>query len=132
LPLQYDYLSGATVEEAVTSSLIAALDQLSVEYGSADPADWLQPISTIGWDPIGAVGVPDTIWMNRGTYNQIVRLGGRVWAENVIAPGQSGDPTSPHFADQLPLYASWTYKEMRLTKADLSGHTESVMELEVP
>jgi acyl-homoserine lactone acylase PvdQ len=70
--------------------------------------------------------------MNRGTYNQIVHLGGRTWAENVIAPGQSGEPSSPHFADQLPLYASWTYKEMRLTKADLKGHTESVVELEVP
>lgn len=132
LPLQYDYLGGVTVEVAVTNALIAALDQLSVDYGSSDPAHWRQPISTITWEPIGAVGVPDTIWMNRGTYNQIVHLGGRTWAENVIAPGQSGEPSSPHFADQLPLYASWTYKEMRLTKADLKGHTESVVELEVP
>jgi penicillin amidase len=132
LPLQYDYLEGASVEQAVTDALIAALDQLTSQYGSADPADWLQPISTISWDPIGAVGVPATIWMNRGTYNQIVELSGRVRAENVIAPGQSGDPTSPHFADQLPLYATWRYKDMRLTLADLVGHTESVTQLTVP
>jgi penicillin amidase len=132
LPLQYDYLGGSTVEAAVTNALIAALDQLAVEFGTADMSGWRQPISTISWEPIGAVGVPDTIWMNRGTYNQIVHLGARGRAENVIAPGQSGDPFSAHFADQLALYASWTYKEMRLTLADLEGHTESVVELEVP
>jgi acyl-homoserine lactone acylase PvdQ len=35
-----------------------------------------------------------------------------------IAPGQSGDPTSPHFADQLELYATWEYKEMVLRRVD--------------
>jgi acyl-homoserine lactone acylase PvdQ len=132
LPLQYDYLEGETVEAAVTTALIAALDQLEVEFGSADMADWRQPISTISWDPIGAVGVPDTIWMNRGTYNQIVHLGTRGSAENVIAPGQSGDPTSPHFSDQLALYASWAYKEMRLTESNIAEHAESIVDLAIP
>lgn len=132
LPLAYDYLGGESVEEAVTGALVAALDELTATYGSADPADWRQPISTISWSPIGAAGVPDTIWMNRGTYNQIVHLGRRTWAENVVAPGQSGEPTSPHFADQLELYATWTYKPMRLTRADLRGHVESVKVLRVP
>jgi acyl-homoserine lactone acylase PvdQ len=55
-----------------------------------------------------------------------------VSAENVVAPGQSGEATSPHFADQLDLYATWTYKPMRLTRSDLRGHTESVVELTIP
>jgi acyl-homoserine-lactone acylase len=69
--------------------------------------------------------------MNRGTYNQLVRLGpGRhLWAENVVAPGQSGDPASPHFADQLQLYASWRYKPMRLDHSDLAGHVSSATSL---
>jgi acyl-homoserine lactone acylase PvdQ len=37
-----------------------------------------------------------------------------LYGQNVVAPGQSGDPFSPHFSDQLPLYASWAYKAMRL------------------
>jgi acyl-homoserine lactone acylase PvdQ len=57
--------------------------------------------------------------MNRGTYNQIAELGTLTRAENVIAPGQSGEATSPHFADQLGLYATWTYKPMHLTRDDL-------------
>ncbi len=36
-------------------------------------------------------------------------------AQNVLQPGQSGDPSSAHFADQLPLYRSWTFKPMPLT-----------------
>ena len=119
LSLGYDYLEGATVEEAVTDALVAALDELAAEHGSADPADWRQPISVIRWTPQGAGSVPDTIWMNRGTYNQLVHLRGRVEAWNVISPGQSGDPFSPHFADQLQLYATWEYKPMLLRLVDV-------------
>lgn len=121
LPLQYDYLEGETVEEAVTGALIAALDGLEGQYGSAASADWLQPISVINWSPVGIGTVPDTIWMNRGTYNQLVDLRRHVSAWNVISPGQSGDPTSPHFADQLELYATWRYKPMELRRPSAGG-----------
>jgi len=53
-------------------------------------------------------------------------------AQNVIAPGQSGDPASPHFADQLPLYANWRYKPMRLDESDLAGHISSTTILQPP
>jgi penicillin amidase len=133
LPLNYDYLDGQSVTDAVTSSLIDALDQLEVSYGTSVVDDWHQPVSTIDWAPLpAAAGVGSTIWMNRGTYNQIVDLRGNVSAENVIAPGQSEDPTSPHWSDQLGLYATWTYKPMRLSKADLKGHVESQVTLTLP
>jgi penicillin amidase len=131
LPLRYDYLGGETVEQATTGALIEALDVLTAEYGSADPADWLQPIAEIVWHPLGLGRVPNTIWMNRGTYNQIIQVGpeGTLVGENVVAPGQSGNPFSPHFSDQLDLYATWAYKPMRLTGADLIGHIESILVL---
>ncbi len=133
LPLAYDYLEGATPTEAVTDALVAALDALTVDYGTADMSAWMQPISFINWAPLPLTPpVSSTIWMNRGTYNQIVHLRGNVTAQNVISPGQSGDPTSPHFADQLELYATWTYKPMRLSKADLKGFIESTTVLRVP
>jgi len=131
LPLAHDYLDGQTADAAVTAALVHALDQLAGRYGP-DPAGWLQPAARISWAALPLVPqVPDTIWMNRGTYNQIVRLGpGRhLWGENVVAPGQSGDPTSPHFADQLTLYATWRYKPMRLDLPDLTGHVVSTTRL---
>jgi penicillin G amidase len=127
LPLSYPYLDGEPVDTAVTASLVTALDQLAARYGT-DPNGWLQPVAHIVWEPLPLVpAVPDTIWMNRGTYNQLVRLGpgNQLTARNVVAPGQSGDPASPHFADQLPLYANWLYKPMRLDRSGLTGHITS-------
>lgn len=133
LPLQYDYLEGVTPGAAVTGALIGALDGLTADYGTADMSLWQQPISVIHWAPLPLTpGLPDTIWMNRGTYNQIVHLGGNVTAQNVISPGQSGDASSPHFSDQLALYSTWTYKPMRLSKADLRGFIESTVTLSLP
>jgi len=131
LPLQHDYLGGETAEEALTYALIDTLDVLTAQYGTADMAGWLQPAAEIVWSPIGAGSVPNTLWMNRGTYNQIVHLGPgpELYGMNVIAPGQSGDPFSPHFADQLSLYATWAYKPMRLNRTDLRGNIESITRL---
>jgi penicillin amidase len=131
LPLLHDYLAGQPVDQALTNALIDALDQLTLQYGSAEVADWLQPVAQIYWEPLGAGSVPNTIWMNRGTYNQIVHLGKgpQLYGENVIAPGQSGDPFSPHFADQLQLYATWTYKPMHLNRSDLVDYMDSMVKL---
>ena len=131
VPLFHDYLDGQTVSGAVTGALIDALDSLTGTYGTSDMSTWLAPAAVTTWTPIGAIGVPDTPWMNRGTYNQITHLGrgAKMSAQNVIAPGQSGDPRSPHFADQLLNYATWSYKPMRLNKASLQGNTESTLVL---
>ncbi|HEY3631548.1 MAG TPA: penicillin acylase family protein [Jatrophihabitantaceae bacterium] len=127
LPLAVHYLHGASLRDALTASLDAATTQLTSRYGSPDPKTWLTADVSINWSPQGAGTVPATPWMNRGIYNQIVSFGrhGGIQAENVVAPGQSGDPRSPHFADQLQLYATWTYKPMRLDRSDLAGHTTS-------
>ena len=132
VPLRHNYLGGESVAAAVTGALIDALDSLTASYGSASIASWLQPAPMTSWSPIGAVGVPETPWMNRGTYNQITRVArnGNMFAQNVIAPGQSGNPFSPHFADQLLNYATWTYKPMRLNRASLKGNTESTTVLQ--
>ena len=134
LPVQGDYLGGGTIGAAVTASLVAALDDLTAQYGTADMSRWLQKRAEIFWTPGGIGSVPNTIWMNRGTYNQLVHLGHgeQLHAMNVIAPGQSGDFRSPHFADQLPLYETFTYKPMRLTLGDQLQHAESVTRLRVP
>jgi penicillin amidase len=134
LPLSHPYLDGESAGAAVTAALVTALDQLAARYG-ADPNGWLQPVAHIAWEPLPLVtAVPDTIWMNRGTYNQLVHLGpgNQLTAHNVVAPGQSGDPASPHFDDQLPLYKDWLYKPMRLDRADLTGNITSTTVLRPP
>jgi penicillin amidase len=131
VPLLHDYLDGQSADDVMTATLITALDTLQARYGSANPSDWHQPIAHIVWTPLGIGKVPNTIWMNRGTYNQIVHLGKgpQMYGQNVVAPGQSGDPGSVHFADQLPLYANWLYKPMRLNRQDLQGVIQSSITL---
>lgn len=132
IPLLHDYIgAGTTVGDAVTASLVAALDRVETRFGSSSPADWRQKVAVIKWTPQGIGQVPDTIWMNRGTYNQLVHLGKgpQHFAFNVVAPGQSGIVSSPHFADQLALYTTWRYKPMRLDRNDLHGHAESSITL---
>ena len=134
LPVQADYLGGQTIGQALTKSLVKALDGLATSFGSADMSTWLQKRAEIHWTPGGIGSVPNTLWMNRGTYNQLVHLGhgSGMYAQNVISPGQSGDYRSPHFADQLELYATWTYKPMRLRTHDQLKHAESVTRLQLP
>ncbi len=133
LPLTADYLDGGSLRSLVTGSLVTALDRLTTQYGTADPGRWHPPVATLAYPPLGAGTTLLTPFKDRGTYNQVVSLlPGGPEGENVVAPGQSGDVRSPHFTDQLDLYATWRYKPMRLTRADLVGHTSSTLLLHVP
>ncbi len=133
LPLSAGYLGGGSLRTLVTGSLVTALDRLAVQFGTGDPGRWHLPVATLAYPPLGAGATLLTPFKDRGTYNQVVSLlpGGPV-GENVVAPGQSGDVRSPHFTDQLGLYATWRYKPMRLTRADLAGHTSGTLVLAVP
>ncbi len=133
LPLHYDYLHGEPAWRAATITLRATLASLTARYHSADTDRWLLPVVRTRWQPLGLGHVASTPWMNRGTYNQVVRLGpGRaLTAVNVDPPGESGLAGSPYFADQLRLYANWRHKPMRLSAAALRGHVTSDIVLTV-
>lgn len=129
VPLQATYLIGQSFETLVTTQLVLAANELTTTYGS-NPNNWLRTTLVNVWSSNSAVPTQQTPHMNRGTYNQIVHLvpGGWPIGENVVAPGQSGNPASPHATDQLSLYATWQYKPMRLARADVELHAESTVE----
>jgi acyl-homoserine-lactone acylase len=54
----------------------------------------------------------------------IVEFGKRVRARAITAGGESGDPASPHFADQIQRYASGDLREVYFYPDQLKGHTE--------
>jgi hypothetical protein len=122
--LNYNYLGGRDKNQLIVNALQAALAELETQYGS-DMSTWLTPVRMQSYDAQGALpaAYASHPYMNRGTYNQIaeMRSGGSLPnARNVIPPGQSGlvvlpGTPSPHAYDQVALYASWTYKPMRLT-----------------
>jgi penicillin amidase len=86
-----------------------------------DPAKWGYRQPLINFQPLP--GIPST---NRGTYIQIVETGGRGFrAVNILPPGQSEDPASPHYGDQREMAGYWRFKPMLFTRADLGVATTS-------
>jgi acyl-homoserine-lactone acylase len=53
-----------------------------------------------------------------------VEFGKRIKAKSLLAGGVSGDPASPHFADQLEMYTQGHFKEVLFYKEDLLRHVE--------
>ncbi|MDH3522307.1 MAG: penicillin acylase family protein, partial [Acidobacteriota bacterium] len=56
----------------------------------------------------------------------VVELGDRVRALAVTAGGESGDPSSPHFDDQVQRYAEGNLRPVYFYPEDISAHAERV------
>jgi penicillin amidase len=118
------YPTGAALDTIIVNALKDALNDLKAQYGSSDMNAWLTPVQMQNYTSLGALpGGKLHPYMNRGTYNQIAEMlsKGLPNAKNVIPPGQSGlvllpGVANPHVADQVALYASWTYKPMLFTR----------------
>jgi acyl-homoserine-lactone acylase len=54
----------------------------------------------------------------------VVAFGDSVRARAVSAGGQSGDPSSPHFADQIERYATGDLRTVRFYRPDVDAVAE--------
>jgi len=123
--LNYDYLGARDRDQLIVNALQDAIAAMESDYGSSNMTTWLTPVRMQDYDEMGFLPGDDIHpYMNRGTYNQIAEMIAEDLpnAVNVIPPGQSGFVQSPgipnpHVADQVSLYATWTYKPMLFTLA---------------
>ncbi len=53
-----------------------------------------------------------------------VEFGEKIKAKSLLAGGQSGDPNSRHFTDQLEMYANGKFKDVLFYKEDVLKHAE--------
>lgn len=53
-----------------------------------------------------------------------VEFGPRIKAKSLLAGGESGNPASPHFRDQLTRYAKGQFKEVLFYREDVEQHAE--------
>jgi penicillin amidase len=115
LQTKYSFLGNIDLTQIVTDSLKSTVQSFNSTNPGKPINQWLTPISKISFSPLGGRSVPDILYMNRGTYNQIVEFSkSNTKSVNILPPGQSGNPYSPHFDDQRLLYANWEYKPMVL------------------
>jgi acyl-homoserine-lactone acylase len=147
----YESITHHTTADAKLDALSVAVDRLAQDFGSWKTkwgeinrfqrltGDIVQPFSDAApsvpvgftssrWGSLAAFGAqryPGTrrYYGTRGnSFVAVVEFGDKVRARAVSAGGESGDPRSPHFADQTGLYAKGELREVYFYPEQLKGH----------
>ncbi|HEY2177169.1 MAG TPA: penicillin acylase family protein, partial [Caulobacteraceae bacterium] len=146
-------MAGATSDEDKLAALAGACDELTAGFGTwrtpwgqinrfqrlddsiaprfSDAAPSLAvPFTYSRWGSLASFAArryPGTVKRYGDSGNSfvaVVEFGPRVRAVAVTAGGESGDPASPHFADEAGRYASGALREVYFWPDQLVGHTE--------
>ncbi len=107
--LSRDYLNGESKDAVMVKALRVALERLQKERGEVVNWGFRKPLWR--FDPLPPIPGP-----NRGAYIQLVEVSSPPKGFNILPPGQSEDPNSPHYADQHPLALRWQFKPMTLVE----------------
>ena len=90
------------------------------------------PFTSAQWGSLASFGAKTWPGTKRyygtsgNSFVAVVAFGPRVKAMAVMAGGQSGDVTSPHFADQIDRYATGRLRPVYFHPDELTGHVERV------
>lgn len=148
------YFGTASPQEERLSILEKTVSKLEADFGTwnipwgeinryqrlngdiRQPFDDAQPSMAIGfasgrWGALAAYGASydnntKKIYGTRGnSFVAAVEFGEKVKAKSIMAGGQSGDPTSPHFNDQIERYSEVRFKEVPFYKEDVLKRAKS-------
>jgi acyl-homoserine-lactone acylase len=98
-------------------------------FDDAEPS-WPVPFAASQWGALTAYstvrhpGMKKTYGTSGASFIAVVEFGPRVRALAVSAGGASGDPGSPHFADQAERFASGDLRPVYFHPDELAGHVE--------
>jgi acyl-homoserine-lactone acylase len=102
---------------------------IAQKYNDAAPSVPV-PFTSSRWGSLASFGArtyPGTAKRYGNTGNSFVaavEFGPQVHAKAVTAGGESGDPKSPHFGDQVTRYASGNLRDVYFYRKELNGHIE--------
>jgi acyl-homoserine-lactone acylase len=148
-----DYIASKVPADAKLAALAGAADRLTRDFGSAqvpwsrinrfqrlddsisphfDDAKPYTPVAftSAQWGSLASFGArPYTntkayYGSSGNSFVAVVEFGPRVEAWAVTAGGESGNPASPHFADQAARYASGKLRKVYFWPDELTGHVE--------
>ncbi len=125
----------AVIEEGFGARVVpwGQVNRLQRLSGAVDAGfDDAQPSLPIGlasgrWGALAAFGAragdnTNRIYGYRGnSFVAVVEFGDRVRAKSLLAGGQSGDPSSPHFFDQGARYQRGEFKEVAYYREDVEA-----------
>ncbi|HZZ31875.1 MAG TPA: penicillin acylase family protein [Phenylobacterium sp.] len=104
-------------------------DDIAPHFDDAAPSIPV-PFASAQWGSLASFGAkryPDTkkyYGSSGNSFVAVIEFGPRIRARAVTAGGESGDPTSKHFADEAGRYASGDLREVYFYPDQLAGHTE--------
>jgi acyl-homoserine-lactone acylase len=148
-----DYAGAKAPGRVLLEALAAASDKLQADFGTwKTPWGDINRYQRINGDivqkfddaaPSIPVGFTSAVWGSLASFGAraypgtkkwygtsgnsfvaAVEFGPKVRAKAVSAGGESGDPKSPHFADQAKRYATGNLRDVYFYRADLKGHIE--------
>ncbi len=95
-------------------------DQPSLPVGAASSAWGMLPSYNSRYYP----GTKKRYGVSGNSFICAVEFGEKIKAKSLLAGGESGDPSSPHFSDQLEMYTKGKFKEVLFYKDDVIKHIE--------
>ena len=104
-------------------------DAIASHFDDAQPSAPV-PFTSSRWGSLASFGArpyPNTKkWYGTSgnSFVAVVEFADSVWARAVTAGGESGDPASPHFRDEIARYASGNLGTVYFYRSQLKGHTE--------
>ncbi len=150
-PVEVYMVSGATPQQRL-EALAAASDKLAADFGKWQTpwgevnrmqrltGDIVQPFNDSG--PSVPVGFTSARWgslasfgarpyqgskriygTNGNSFVAVVEFGDSVRAKAIMAGGQSGNKSSPHFNDQAARYAKGDLRDVYFYRSQLKGHS---------
>jgi acyl-homoserine-lactone acylase len=149
----YDYLVDRSTDPGRLDALAAALAKISADFGRWDTPwgdinrfqrlsddiverfDDSKPSLSVGFAPAqwGALASFDSAKprQTRKIYGSVgnsfvaaVEFGPSVQAKAIMSGGESGDPSSPHFADQAAMFTAGRFRDVYFSPQDVRAHTE--------
>ncbi|MCF1752227.1 acylase [Mariniradius sediminis] len=149
----FDFLAKETSDEMKIAAFEKALEKLKSDFGTWEmPWGEVNRFQRISgeiephFDDTQAsfpVGMNSSMWGSLAAYGSrphpntkkwygnvgnsfvaVVEFGEKVKAKSLLAGGQSGDPSSPHFADQAEMYAHGKFKDVSFYREDVVKNTK--------
>ncbi|MEP2668608.1 MAG: acylase [Cyclobacteriaceae bacterium] len=153
-----DYMAHQTKDKEKLQALYNAVSILQADFGNWKTVwgeinrfqritgDIVQPFDDS--KPSIAIAYPSSFWGSLAAFGSraypgtkkwygtrgnsfvaVVEFGEKVKAKSVLAGGNSGDPSSPHFTDQAEMYRSGEFKDVLFYREDIEKNAERTYSL---